>query len=108
MESETEMQHVSHRTSDEIAELRAEVERLKAAIGNRADLGEVEDMRQILAAAEAALATAREAMQPVCNYAWSAVTADCEEARVYLNELIANLRAALSALPPALETDNGR
>lgn len=37
----------------------------------------------------------REAGQELADFAWSAVTADCDEARVNLNNLVANLRAAL-------------
>lgn len=36
-----------------------------------------------------------EAGEPLSNFAWSAVTADCKESREYLQSLIDNFRAAL-------------
>lgn len=52
-------QHVAHRHSDEIAELRAEVERLRAALGHV--IGACEDCHPQLAV-EACLAVARGAL----------------------------------------------
>ena len=48
-----------------------------------------------LARAEAERVALREALADLVNFAWTAVTADCEEARVNLNGKIAKARAAL-------------
>ena len=50
----------------------------------------------------------RGAAQALSDFAWSAVTADCDEARDHLNTLVANLRAALSTPSPrnAVEADH--
>jgi len=53
------------------------------------------------------LERAKEAIDPLCNFAWSAVHADCDESRAYLNNLVGDLRAVLSELSddaPAQQT----
>lgn len=37
-----------------------------------------------------------EALEGFNNFAWTAVEADCEESRTYLNQLVANARAAIA------------
>jgi hypothetical protein len=41
------------------------------------------------------------ALEPACNFAWTAVVADCDEARVNLNDIINNQRATITKLRAA-------
>jgi hypothetical protein len=50
-------------------------------------------------ALEARVAEMESAGQALADFAWSAVSADCDEARDYLNSLLANLRATLTHPP---------
>ena len=48
-----------------------------------------------------------ETAEPIANYGWSAVRTDCEEARVYLQELIDGLRLEIATVRKALEGAEG-
>jgi hypothetical protein len=69
------------------------------------------DRAQLVLDLEAALARAEKveaALQALCNFAWTAVTADCEEARINLNSNLERARAALAtAADPAREPPAG-
>jgi thiamine monophosphate kinase len=72
------------------AELRAEIERLQA----ESDISD-----GLLADAKAEVEQLKAALRLMDEFAWTAVTADCEEARVGLNERLAAVRAALEHKP---------
>lgn len=54
-----------------------------------------------------ALTEAEKALEPACNFAWTAVNADCEEARLHLNGIITAQRAALAKLRNLAARDGG-
>lgn len=49
-----------------------------------------------------------ETAEPLANYGWSAVQCDCDEARVYLQELIDSLRLEITTVRKALEGAEGK
>lgn len=84
-----------------LAKARAEVEEWKAsskhAFDSEQELGK--HLADTLDERDSARETLRKvvtAAERLDNFAWTAVTADCEEARVYLNGIVEKLREALS------------
>ena len=75
----------------------AEIDRLRAELRDWQNSSEA--YRHDAEKAETERDAMREALADLVNFAWTAVTADCEEARVNLNGKIAKARAALAPSP---------
>ncbi len=94
--------HDGEQYRSEIAALRAELEKWREE--SRRVQERHDNIAELFEAPETALTAIRKpAYELAENFAWSGVTADCEEMRLRLNGLIDELRAAMR-VQPAQET----
>jgi len=87
------------RTADGLLDRkRAEIERLRAIAENAEALRR--NLEDVSCRQQNEIERLRTALRLMDEFAWTAVTADCEEARIGLNERLAAVRAALKDTTP--------